>query len=129
MVGRTAASDELRSFAWLVPGRGLLQERQPVRCLAGCSEAYIDRSTTIKPYLVSLSVGILIGAIYSLMNVRSPAPPIIALAGLLGILVGEQAVPFAKKMYLRQVSDLALAPSRSEVDHVDPTKPDHPNSN
>jgi XapX domain-containing protein len=82
----------------------------------------------MKPYLLSLSVSILIG-VYALMNVRSPAPPIIALAGLLGILVGEQAVPLAKKMYLRQVSDTALAPIRSERDRVDPTKPDHRNSN
>eukprot|EP01041_Mallomonas_annulata_P041760 gene41760-65904_t len=33
----------------------------------------------------------LIGSIYSLLGVRSPAPPIIALMGLLGILLGEQA--------------------------------------
>ena len=32
----------------------------------------------MKPYLVSLGVGLLVGIIYSLLNVRSPAPPVIA---------------------------------------------------
>jgi XapX domain-containing protein len=46
----------------------------------------------VKPYLVSLAAGVLIGVIYGLLNVRSPAPPYVALLGLLGILLGEQAV-------------------------------------
>ncbi|MEJ0091953.1 MAG: DUF1427 family protein [Methylocella sp.] len=36
------------------------------------------------------------------MNVRSPAPPIIGLVGLLGILLGEQAVPLAKRLIASQ---------------------------
>ena len=52
----------------------------------------------MKPYLVSLGVGLLVGIIYSLLNVRSPAPPVIALVGLLGILAGEQVVPLAKRL-------------------------------
>ena len=50
----------------------------------------------MKPYLVSLAVGLLVGVIYALFNVRSPAPPIIALLGLLGILGGEQIPPLIK---------------------------------
>lgn len=46
----------------------------------------------MKIYLMSLGAGLLVGLIYGLINVRSPAPPVIALIGLLGILVGEQAV-------------------------------------
>lgn len=53
---------------------------------------------TVKPYLVSLAAGILVGAIYALMRVRSPAPPVVALAGLLGILIGEQGVGMARAM-------------------------------
>lgn len=49
-------------------------------------------------YLVSLAVGVLVGVIYALLNVRSPAPPVVALIGLLGILIGEQAVPIAKRL-------------------------------
>lgn len=47
----------------------------------------------MKLYLVSLGCGLLVGLIYSLLHVRSPAPPVVALVGLLGMLIGEQAVP------------------------------------
>lgn len=49
-------------------------------------------------YLVSLGAGILAGVVYGLINVRSPAPPAIALVGLLGMLLGEQVVPVAKRL-------------------------------
>ncbi|MCU7375256.1 XapX domain-containing protein [Paucibacter sp. O1-1] len=52
----------------------------------------------MKPYLLSLAIGLLVGVIYALFNVRSPAPPVIALVGLLGILVGEQLPPLVKKL-------------------------------
>jgi len=52
----------------------------------------------MKVYVLSLGVGLLVGVIYGLLNVRSPAPPVIALVGLLGILVGEQIVPLAKRL-------------------------------
>ncbi len=52
----------------------------------------------MKPYVLSLGAGLLVGIVYSLLNVRSPAPPVIALVGLLGILLGEQAVPLAKRL-------------------------------
>jgi XapX domain-containing protein len=51
----------------------------------------------MRVYLLSLGAGILVGVIYSLLNVRSPAPPVVALVGLLGILVGEQILPVAKQ--------------------------------
>jgi len=53
----------------------------------------------MKPYLVSLAVGLLVGIIYALFNVRSPAPPVIALVGLLGILLGEQIPPLVKQAW------------------------------
>ena len=52
----------------------------------------------MKIYLVSLGVGVLVGMIYSLLNVRSPAPPLVALVGLLGILIGEQVIPIGKQV-------------------------------
>jgi XapX domain-containing protein len=42
-------------------------------------------------YLASLILGVAVGAVYGLVKVRSPAPPAIALLGLLGMLAGEQA--------------------------------------
>lgn len=52
----------------------------------------------MKPYLVSLGAGLLVGIIYGWMGVRSPAPPIIALLGLAGMLLGEQLVPVAQRL-------------------------------
>jgi XapX domain-containing protein len=52
----------------------------------------------MRMYLVSLGAGILVGVIYSLLNVRSPAPPLVALVGLLGILIGEQVIPIGKQL-------------------------------
>jgi XapX domain-containing protein len=49
-------------------------------------------------YLLSLGAGLLVGVVYSLLNVRSPAPPVVALIGLLGILIGEQIIPVARHM-------------------------------
>ncbi|HEX9391438.1 MAG TPA: XapX domain-containing protein [Usitatibacteraceae bacterium] len=53
----------------------------------------------MKPYVIALGAGILVGVIYALLKVRSPAPPVIALAGLLGMLIGEQLVPIALQWY------------------------------
>jgi XapX domain-containing protein len=36
----------------------------------------------MKPMLISFRVGLVVGAIYALLRVRSPAPPLIALAGV-----------------------------------------------
>ncbi|WP_424964826.1 DUF1427 family protein [Dinoroseobacter sp. S375] len=48
------------------------------------------------PYLLSLAVGVAVGGLYGLLAVRSPAPPIIALLGLLGMLAGEAGVQWLK---------------------------------
>ncbi len=52
----------------------------------------------MKIYLVSFGAGLLVGVVYSLFNVRSPAPPVVALIGLLGILLGEQIIPVGRQM-------------------------------
>jgi len=52
----------------------------------------------MKIYLVSFGAGLLVGVVYSLFNVRSPAPPVVALSGLLGILLGEQILPLGRQM-------------------------------
>jgi XapX domain-containing protein len=56
----------------------------------------------MKVYIASLAAGLLVGIIYALLNVRSPAPPVVALIGLLGILVGEQVPPIAKSLWSRE---------------------------
>ena len=52
----------------------------------------------MRVYVVSLGAGLLVGVVYSLLGVRSPAPPLVALVGLLGILLGEQALPVARHL-------------------------------
>jgi XapX domain-containing protein len=46
----------------------------------------------MRAYLLSLGAGLLVGIVYSLLNVRSPAPPVLALVVLFGILIGEQTM-------------------------------------
>jgi len=67
----------------------------------------------MRVYLLSLGAGLLVGIIYSVLNVRSPAPPVVALVGLLGILVGEQIIPVARHMV--EGSHLAAAWHKAQV--------------
>jgi|GEM_PF-2052496 len=50
----------------------------------------------MKTVVLSLLAGCLVGVIYGLLKVRSPAPPVVALIGLLGILIGEHLVNFVR---------------------------------
>ncbi|MCP1440837.1 XapX domain-containing protein [Erwinia persicina] len=43
----------------------------------------------MSPLIISLGAGALIGLVYSLLKVRSPAPPAVALVGLLGMVIGS----------------------------------------
>lgn len=61
----------------------------------------------MKIYLLSLAAGVLVGAIYALINVRSPAPPVVALVGLLGMLIGEQVVPLARHWWAGEPTTLS----------------------
>jgi XapX domain-containing protein len=71
----------------------------------------------MKTYLFSLGAGLLVGVIYSLLQVRSPAPPMIALLGLLGILLGEQLVPVARRILAGEPLTLSLLGEQS-AQHV-----------
>jgi len=44
----------------------------------------------MKAMLISFAVGLAVGVVYALLRVKSPAPPLGALAGLLGMVWGEQ---------------------------------------
>ncbi|MYM27626.1 DUF1427 family protein [Duganella sp. CY15W] len=69
----------------------------------------------MKMYIVSVAVGLLVGLIYGFLNVRSPAPPVIALVGLLGMLLGEQLPPLLRQLWQPE------APKVSWIeDHVKP---------
>jgi len=67
-------------------------------------------------YLVSLLVGFVFGVGYALLGVKSPAPPILALFGLLGMVIGEQGVPWVKQHYQRPaITEFRALPS-NDVD-------------
>jgi XapX domain-containing protein len=68
--------------------------------------------TDLRTYLIALGAGLLAGMLYGLLNVRSPAPPIVGLIGLLGILVGEQVPALAKRLLAGDASAQAFKESR-----------------
>ena len=49
-------------------------------------------------YLISLAIGIAVGLLYGALDFRSPAPPLIALVGLLGMQAGEQLWPMGRQL-------------------------------
>jgi XapX domain-containing protein len=71
----------------------------------------------LKIFLISFASGLLVGVFYSLLQVRSPAPPVEALIGLLGILIGEQVVPVFRSLTLREAKSEHVV-LRSCADHV-----------
>ena len=71
----------------------------------------------MKLYLASLGAGILVGIVYSLLQVRSPAPPLIALVGLLGILLGEQVIPVGKQLLAGEPIKIACT-SKLTISHL-----------
>jgi len=50
-------------------------------------------------FAVSAAVGLLVGIIYGVLSVKSPAPPVIALVGLLAMLAGEQVPQLVRHMW------------------------------
>ena len=71
----------------------------------------------MKLYILSLGVGLLVGILYSVLHVRSPAPPLVALVGLLGMLVGEQIIPVGKQL-LKGTSFSAACCEEQTKSHV-----------
>jgi XapX domain-containing protein len=67
-------------------------------CARSLLRVQLQGVSPMKTYIFSLLAGVLVGVIYSLIHVRSPAPPLVALVGLLGILAGEQIIPVGKQM-------------------------------
>jgi XapX domain-containing protein len=61
----------------------------------------------MKMLLISFVVGLGVGVLYGLIRVKSPAPPIVALVGLLGMVLGE---PIGTWVHTRKV-DVSQAAS------------------
>ncbi|MES2259331.1 MAG: DUF1427 family protein [Pseudomonadota bacterium] len=82
----------------------------------------------MKLYLISLAAGLLVGVIYALLQVRSPAPPAIALLGLLGMLAGEQVVPVVKRFVAGEPVTLSWFRTEciGKITGVEPVRKDAP---
>jgi XapX domain-containing protein len=70
----------------------------------------------MRSYLASLLLGVAVGVVYGLVKVRSPAPPAIALLGLLGMLAGEQAVSLFRSRVVKD--SIVVGTSRDGADVV-----------
>ncbi|MGH6882451.1 MAG: DUF1427 family protein [Hypericibacter sp.] len=57
----------------------------------------------MKSYAISHGIGLMVGVIYALLKFKSPAPPVIALVGLFGMLAGEQLVPLVTQLIWKPV--------------------------
>ncbi|MFM0193090.1 DUF1427 family protein [Paraburkholderia strydomiana] len=66
-------------------------------------------------YIISLGVGFGVGLLYWLLKVQSPAPPLIALAGLLGMVLGEHAIPVVKAQLFPQSAAVEAASPSSTL--------------
>ena len=68
----------------------------------------------MKVLFVSFVVGLFVGVLYGVIRVKSPAPPIVALLGLLGMVLGEQLGGWvlAKKVSLAQAAAVCLVGKR-----------------
>jgi XapX domain-containing protein len=66
----------------------------------------------LRPSLISLILGLAVGVLYGLLRVRSPAPPFVALVGLLGMLVGERAASVVRAHFAppAEKADTSTAP-------------------
>lgn len=53
----------------------------------------VQGANDMKTYIISFVIGGLVGVLYASLHVRSPAPPLVALAGLLGMVLAENAWP------------------------------------
>jgi XapX domain-containing protein len=76
----------------------------------------------MKAMIISFAVGLAVGVAYALLRVKSPAPPLVALMGLLGMVWGEQlAAHFFVKRQVSNTLNASRAPGQpSEVQ--DPPK-------
>jgi XapX domain-containing protein len=78
-------------------------------------------------YLISLGAGLVVGFLYYFARVQSPAPPLIALAGLLGIVIGEHAIPFVQAQMKPPVAQTqAVSPDITTIAKATPSCSNEP---
>jgi XapX domain-containing protein len=79
----------------------------------------------MKVLFLSFIVGLGVGVLYGLIRVKSPAPPIVALLGLLGMVIGEQFGTWihTKKLDVSRAASVCLVGERYDRQlHNPPTR-------
>src|SRR5437667_3844217 len=76
----------------------------------------------MKVLFISFAVGLGVGVLYGLIRVKSPAPPIVALLGLLGMVLGEQLGTWihTKKLDVPRAASVCLVGERYDHQHYNP---------
>jgi XapX domain-containing protein len=71
----------------------------------------------MKVLFLSFVVGLGVGVLYGLIRVKSPAPPIVALLGLLGMVLGEQfgILIHTKKVDVSSAASVCLVGERYDT--------------
>ena len=84
----------------------------------------------MKILFLSFIVGLGVGVLYGLIRVKSPAPPIVALLGLLGMVLGEQFGTWiqAKKLNVSHAASVCLVGERYDRQLYDPSRKTRYNS-
>jgi XapX domain-containing protein len=96
------------------------------------SDSRVSGGIEVKILFLSFVVGLGVGVLYGLIRVKSPAPPIVALLGLLGMVLGEQFGAWiqTKKLDVSHAASVCLVGERydrqpynppSRKTHYDPT--------
>ena len=77
----------------------------------------------MKVLFLSFIVGLGVGVLYGLIRVKSPAPPIVALLGLLGMVLGEEFGTWvqAKKLAVPHAASVCLVGERYDRPHPSET--------
>jgi XapX domain-containing protein len=78
------------------------------------SDSHVARGIEMKVLFLSFIVGLGVGVLYGLIRVKSPAPPIVALLGLLGMVLGEQFGTWiqTKKLDVSRAASICLVGER-----------------
>jgi XapX domain-containing protein len=79
----------------------------------------------MKVLFLSFIVGLGVGVLYGLIRVKSPAPPIVALLGLLGMVIGEQFGTWmhTKKVDVSRAASVCLVGERYDRPLYHPSSP------
>lgn len=86
----------------------------------------------MKVLLVSFAVGLFVGVLYGVIRVKSPAPPIVALLGLLGMVLGEQLGGWilAKRVSFAHAASVCLVGKNWDRPPIpEPVAPPQPHAN